>query len=304
MLLLIAVILIIGGIFILRTNIKIDMYREVPKSAGVLAIVLGIVAITGACVRVIPAGHVGVQVLFGKVSETSLSSGLKLVNPLVTIEEMSVRTMAYTMSSVADEGQVRGDDSIKVLASDGLQITLEITLWFRLDPLEAARIFRDIGPDYEGKIVRPAIRTALRNAAARHQATDIYSTKREAFVADVEVELAPVFKEYGVIYERTNLRNIALPQKLSAAIEEKLSADQEQQRMQYIIKKESQEAERKRIEAKGISDANEIISDSLTQPYLQWYHIEMMRSLAESPNTTFIFSPFDDSLIPFLNVGK
>ena len=304
MLLLIAVILIIAGIFILRTKIRIDLYREVPKSAGVLALALGIVAIVFACVRIIPAGHVGVPVLFGKVSETSLASGLRLVNPLMTIEEMSVRTMAYTMSSIADEGQMHGDDSIKVLASDGLQITLEITLWYRLDPLEAARIFRDIGPDYEGKIVRPAIRTALRNAAAKHQATDIYSVKREEFVADVEIELAPVFKEYGVIYERTNLRNIALPPKLSAAIEEKLSADQEQQRMKFIIQKEEQEAERKRIEAKGISDANQIISDSLTQPYLQWYHIEMMRTLAESENTTFIFSPFDDSLIPFLNVGK
>ena len=304
MILFIAAICIILGIFLLLTKIRIDLYREVPKSVGVIVLLLGIVLLAFACVRVIPAGHVGVQVLFGKVYETPLQSGLRLVNPLVVIENMSVRTEAYTMSSIPGEGYIHGDDSIMVLANDGLQITLDITLWFRLDAVEAARIYRDIGPNYEDKIVRPAIRTALRNAAAKYLATDIYSTKREEFIADIETELEPVFKTYGIIYEKTNLRNVALPPKLIGAIEDKLAADQEQQRMKYILQKEEQEAERKRVEAKGISDANQIISDSLTQPYLQWYHIEMMRNLAESENTTFIFSPFDDSLIPFLNVGK
>ncbi len=270
---------------------------------NVIYIAIGIAVVSSAIVQV-GAGEVGVQSLFGSVQERVLYSGLSVVNPLVNVEKMDVKTQAYTMSSIHDEGLQKGDDAITTLSSDGLTLKLDLTVWYRLSSEDAPQVYRTIGVDYIEKIVRPAIRTSIRDVSVGYSATDIYSSKREDFVRDVTKNLERAFEGRGIILERVLLRNVELPEKVRMAIDEKIAAEQRSQQMVYVLQKERQEAERKRVEAQGVSDAQKIVSQTITTPYLQWNYIQVMKELVNSPNHTFIVAPFDQKLVPLLNLGK
>jgi regulator of protease activity HflC (stomatin/prohibitin superfamily) len=246
------------------------------------------VAVIFSCIVQVGPGEVGVQVLFGSVQDRTLPSGLNAVNPLVSVESMDIKTQAYTMSSASDEGQQEGDDAISTLSSDGLTLRLDVTVWYRLNEPDAAQVFRTIGVDYVSKIVRPAIRTALRDVSVGYSATDIYSLKREDFVRDVTKALEESFQGRGIILERVLLRNVELPEKIRAAIDEKIAAEQKAQQMVYVLQKEKQEAERKRVEAQGISDYNRIVSQSITDQVLQLKGIEATLELARSTNSKMV----------------
>ncbi len=246
------------------------------------------VAVIFSCVAQVGAGQVGVQVLFGSVQEGVLRSGLNPVNPLVSVESMDIRTQAYTMSSVSDEGQQKGDDAISTLSSDGLTLKLDLTVWYRLNENDAPQVYRTIGTDYVEKIVRPAVRTAIRDVSVGYSATDIYSIKREDFVREVTKNLENAFNGRGVILERVLLRNVELPEKVRAAIDEKIASEQRAQQMVYVLQKEKQEAERKRVEAQGISDYNRIVSQSITDQVLQLKGIEATLELGKSQNSKMV----------------
>ena len=246
------------------------------------------VAVIFSCVVQVGAGEVGVQSLFGSVQEGVLKSGLNLVNPMVSVETMDIRTQAYTMSSVHDEGSQTGDDAISTLSSDGLTLKLDLTIWYRLNESDAPQVYRTIGTDYVEKIVRPAIRTAIRDVSVGFSATDIYSIKREDFVRDVTKNLENAFNGRGIILERVLVRNVELPEKVRAAIDEKIASEQRAQQMVYVLQKEKQEAERKRVEAQGISDYNRIVSQSITDQVLQLKGIEATLDLAKSNNSKMV----------------
>lgn len=228
------------------------------------------------------------QVLFGSVQEGYLKSGLNFVNPLVSVETMDIRTQAYTMSSVHDEGQQTNDDAISTLSSDGLTLKLDVTIWYRLNEGDAPQVYRTIGTDYVEKIVRPAIRTALRDVSVGYSATDIYSLKREDFVREVTKNLENAFTGRGITLERVLLRNVELPEKVRAAIDEKIASEQRAQQMVYVLQKEKQEAERKRVEAQGIADYNKIVSQSISDQVLQLKGIEATLELAKSSNSKMV----------------
>ena len=267
-----------------------------------LSLVLGLVAVAlmlGASITIIPAGHVGVQVLFGKVKPTPLTEGIQFINPFVTVQEMSVRTETYTMSATATEGPVRGDDSIQALSADGLSMPLDITVVFRLVGNDAPLVYRDICADYVDKIIRPSSRTAVREAIAGFTAQEAYSTKREALPLKMQdlltqrvkalLEQRDTFKgATGVVVEQVMLRKIQLPDKVKNAIEAKLEAAQQSEQMQFVLEKERQEADRKRIEAKGVSDFQTIVSQSINANLLQWKGIEATEALAKSPNAKIV----------------
>lgn len=269
---------------------------------GLLSLALvgiAVIAVGFASVVVIPAGHVGVQVLFGSVRPAPLTEGLRVVNPLAVIEEMSVRTETYTMSATASEGAMRGDDSIQALSSDGLLMPLDITIAFRLVAGDAPRVYRDIGADYVDKIIRPASRTAVREAIAGFTAQEAYSTKREALpqkMQDLLTERMRALLEQrddfkgatGFIVDQIMLRKIQLPDKVKNAIEAKLEAAQQAEQMQFVLDKERQEAERKRIEAKGVSDFQTIVSQSINTNLLQWKGIEATENLSKSQNAKIV----------------
>ncbi len=279
-----------------RLNKMLNVVRNIVYVAIILTIIFSAVVQVG-------PGEVGVQVLFGSVQDGILRSGLNFVNPLVNVEKMDVKTQAYTMSSARDEGQVKGDDAITSLSMDGLTIKLDLTVWYRLNENEAPQVYRSIGTDYVEKIVRPAIRTAIRDASVMYSATDIYSSKREDFVQNVTKNLNDAFSGRGVVLERVLLRNVELPEKVRTAIDEKIAAEQQAQQMVYVLQKERQEAERKKVEAQGVSDAQRIVSQTITPQYLQWNYIQTMKDLMNSKNSTFVIAPYDQKLIPLFNMG-
>lgn len=290
--------LIVGFILIAARRTVRNLNSLLSPAAFVLAIVFLLLSM----VRMVGPGHVGIQVLFGKVQEKTLPSGLHLVNPLITLERMSVRTQSYTMTATAGEGQIKGDDAIITLTAEGLSVNLDVTIWYHLIPDDAAEVYKNIGLNYVGKIVRPAIRTAIRSAVVKYNATDIYSAKRAEVTDDIFRILVSDFSVKGVECEKVLLRNVELPSMVKNAIDEKISAEQDAQKMKFVLQKETQERERKRIEAEGISKAQRIIANSLTSQYLQWYYVQTLKELVNSPNNTIIVTPFDQKLTPLLNI--
>ncbi len=281
---------------------SLEKIKRTMKVLGILFVILGIAFTVSAGVRIVPAGYVGITTLFGHVDNTVLYSGMQIINPLKNMILMDARTQSYTMSSVANEGQIQGNDTISVLTADGLKVDLDVTVWYRIDPVKAPLIYKTIGLQYNDKIVRPAIRTAIRNAAVKYNATDIYSTKRQVLTEDVYSDVNQLLKPNGIICEKVMIRNITLPKEVQDAINAKIAAQQDAEKMVYVLQKEEKEAERKTIEASGIAAYQRIISKNLTKEYLQWKYIESLNSLIQSGKTNTLILPFDTKLTPLLNV--
>ena len=266
-------------------NLNAERAARPLRFGGILAIAFGILT---ACVKQVDTGEVGVQRLFGKVDFNVLESGLSFVNPLVTITDVNVKTQDYTMSAVHNEGKKEGDDAIRVLTSDGLEITLDLTVLYKVNKPDAPRIVQEIGEDYEGVLVRPITRTKIRDNAVAYSAVDLYSTKREEFQSRIFKDIEAIFKGRGLVLEQLLVRNIALPESVKAAIEEKINAEQASQKMQYTLQKEKQEADRKRIEAQGIADYQRILSQGLSDKMLQYEQIKAQKELSLSPNAKVV----------------
>jgi regulator of protease activity HflC (stomatin/prohibitin superfamily) len=279
------IIVFIVGLALSRSGEVYRRFAGITRIVGLLAVALGILT---ACIIQIDAGDVGVKKLFGQVQNDVLSSGLHFVNPLLEIEKMDVKTQNYTMSGVHDEGARVGDDAIRVLTSDGLEVTMDLTVLYKVLPSEAPEILRETGLDYTDKIVRPLTRTKIRDNAVYYEAIALYSTKRDEFQQRIFNSIDADFKKRGLVLEQILIRNITLPQSVKTTIEQKISAEQEAQKMQFVLQKERQEAERKRVEAQGIADYQHIISESLTDKQLQYEQIKAMKELAASPNSKMI----------------
>lgn len=260
----------------------------VARTGKLIGLALMAVGFLLGCFVQIDAGQVGVQKLFGKVQPAILNSGLNFVNPLVTVERLDVRTQNYTMSGTSDEGHKQGDDAIRVLTSDGLEVTIDLTVLYRVVPAEAPRLIRETGADYEDKIVRPIARTRIRDNAVYYEAVALYSTKRDEFQNRIFKGIEADFRSRGLLLENLLVRNITLPANVKATIEQKIQAEQESQKMQFILAKERQEADRKRVEAQGIADYQRIISESLTDKQLQYEQIKAMKELAASQNAKIV----------------
>ncbi len=261
-------------------------YAQVLKITGVLVIVLGLFS---SMFKQIDAGRVGVQSLYGNVENDILSSGLHVINPLLDVTEFDIQTQNYTMSAIHSEGAQEGDDAIRVLSNDGLEVVIDLTVLYRISPESAPKIFKQIGVNYTDKIVRPVTRTRIRDNAVYYDAVALYSTKRNEFQQRIFTSIETDFKSRGLILEQLLIRNINLPASVKTTIESKINAEQEAQKMQFVLQKEKQEAERKRVEAQGIADYQRIISMGLTDKQLQYEQIKAQKELAASPNTKIIF---------------
>ena len=253
-------------------------------------VVIGIGLLTSS-IRQVDAGYVGVKSLFGKVQNETLSSGLNMVNPLIDVTPIDIKTQNYTMSGVHDEGNKSGDDAIKVLTADGLEVTIDLSVLYRVNPAETPKMLREIGINFEDKIVRPIARTRIRDNSVYYDAVALYSTKRDEFQSRIFKTIENDFKQRGLILENLLVRNITLPASVKSTIEQKINAEQEAQKMQFVLQKEKQEAERKRVEAQGISDYQRIISMSLSDRQLQYEQIKAMKELAASGNAKIIVLP-------------
>ncbi len=280
------------GILLFAFATKIAMlfpfHELVPTIIRYGGLVLAIVSISNVSVKQIEAGQVGVQSLFGKVQPTILESGLNVINPFMEVNSMDIKTQNYTMSAVATEGEKAGDDAIRALSADGLEVVLDLTILYSVIPAEAPRIYREIGLDYRNTVVRPIARTKIRDNAVYYDAVALYSNKRDEFQAKIFDGIQKDFKVRGLLLEQLLVRNITLPTSVKAAIESKINAEQDAQKMQFVLQKEKQEADRKRVEAQGIADYQRIINSELSDKLLQYETIKAQKEIALSPNTKVI----------------
>jgi regulator of protease activity HflC (stomatin/prohibitin superfamily) len=279
----VGIIIIIIGVVSSKSDSPLHSYRSVLKTVGAVVVLIGI---SIACVVQVEPGEVGVQKLFGKVSPTVLESGLNVINPLVQVVTFDIKTENYTMSGVQDEGSKQGDDAIRVLTADGLEVVVDLTVLYRVIPTEAPRILKEVGTDYRNVLVRPICRTKIRDNAVYYDAVALYSTKRDEFQAKIFSTIESNFKDRGLMLEQLLVRNITLPASVKASIESKINAEQDAQKMTFVLQKETQEAQRKRVEAQGIADYQKILSTGLSDKLLQY---EMIKAISASPNAKVIF---------------
>jgi regulator of protease activity HflC (stomatin/prohibitin superfamily) len=250
---------------------------------------------------IIDAGETGVYSLFGKVSDKELKSGFHLVIPLARVHHMSIRTEEYTMSILSGEGKVNRDDSIRALTKEGLDVDLDITVLYRLEEEKATDVYRYVGLNYEQKIIRPEIRSSIREIIANYEAKDIYSEKRQEAVAKIVDNLKNKLEPRGIVLEDVLLRNVQLPSDLAKSIQEKLRAEQEAQKYDFILEKELKEKERKIIEAEGQRESQKIINESLSQNYLYYSYI---KELKDREGTIYVPTSPSTGMPLFRNLGN
>jgi regulator of protease activity HflC (stomatin/prohibitin superfamily) len=252
------------------------------------AIILVIIGASFSMFKVVESGEVGVQTLFGKVNNDVLYSGLNIINPVMEVTTFDVKTQNYTMSGVNDEGSKAGDDAIRVLSADGLEVVIDLSVLFKVKPSSTPEILRTIGTDYLDKIVRPIARTAIRDNAVSYDAVALYSSKRDEFQNKIFNTINKSFTKRGLELEQLLVRNITLPASVKTTIESKINAEQDAQKMTFVLQKERQEAERKRVEAQGIADYQKILSTGLSDKQLQYETIKAQKEIALSPNAKVI----------------
>ena len=272
--------------FFIKKNVPQLPYLQTGvRYFGLILIVLGFLF---SSVKQINTGEIGVTSLFGKVNDHVLQSGLHLINPLYDIVKMDIKTQNYTMSAVQNEGEIKGDDAIKVLTSDGLEVTIDLTVLFKIVDTDAPKLVKETGIDFKDKIVRPLTRTKIRDNAVYYTAIELYSNKRDLFQNKIYTSIENDFNKRGLVLEQLLIRNITLPQNVKTSIEEKIKAEQDAQKMLFVLQKETQEAQRKRVEAQGIADYQKILSTGLSDKQLQYEQIQVMKGLVTSPNAKVI----------------
>src|SRR5215471_14009987 len=223
----------------------------------------------------IPTGNVGVLTLFGKVTGDVLGEGIHLVNPLKSVQKLSIQTQSVK-------------ESASVPSNEGLMLALDTSLLFHLDKSKAAEVYQSVGADYADKIVEPTLRSEIRASTSAHSANALYTNARELVQQQIQDSLMKQLAQRGVVVENVLLRDVQLPPMLKSSIEAKQQAEQDALRMNFILQKEKQEAERKRIEAQGISDFQKIVAQGISPQLLEWKGIEATEKLALSNNSKVV----------------
>jgi prohibitin 1 len=240
-----------------------------------LAIVIVLFFVLMESITSIPTGNVGVLTLFGRVTGDVLPEGIHMINPLKSVEKLSVQTQSVK-------------ESANVPSNEGLILALDTSLLFRLDKAMAAQVYQTVGSDYAEKIVEPTLRAAIRASTSAHSANALYTNARELVQQQIQDELKSQLAPRGVIVENVLLRDVQLPAMLKSSIEAKQQAEQDALRMSFILQKEKQEAERKRIEAQGIADFQKIVAAGISPQLLEWKGIEATEKLAASSNAKVV----------------
>jgi len=286
--------LIILGLLIFPFSKKL----HIPKTFLILFIVVFLAVFASQSIVVIDAGEVGVQIFFGKVIRRPLQSGPNFKIPLVQVVKYPTRLREYTMSSMKQEGEKIGDDSIKVRTFDGLEIKIDSTVWWKIDKEKIYDIYENIAKntaELKQKVVRPVIRTAIRDICSNYTMKELYSAERQNIGGYIKKKLKPLMENKNVLIGEVLIRNVKLPAKVEESIENKLKKQQEAEAMEAKKQIAQKEAEIKEIEAKGLARAQEIIKKNLSPEYLQHEAIQAYKDLAKSQSSTFIIMPTTDN---------
>jgi len=266
--------IVLLGLIGLAAGLVLVLGLERRYASSVLAFSLFglLVGVLFGSIRVVPAGHVGVIDFFGHVSPNALKSGINLINPLAKVIPISIRTQ-------------EDKEVMSVPSKEGLTVELELSALYRLAPEHAVDIYKSVGHQYVDIVFRPQFRAASRGVTASYEAKALYTSEREVLGKFIQEHLQALVQDRGVVVENILLRKVSLPRTVSDAIEQKLKAEQDSERMKFVNQREEMEAERKRIEAKGVRDSQAIISETLTPQYLNYLWI---KNLAENENVIYV----------------
>ena len=267
-----------------NTTIRFDgggNLPSMPQLSGVgrkLLLLIGVIfalIFLFSCIISIPTGHVGVLTLFGKVTGETLDEGIHAINPLKAVQKLSIQTQSVK-------------ESANTPSNEGLILALDTSLLFHLDRNKAAEVYQKVGANYAEKIVEPTLRAAIRASTSAHSANALYTNARELVQQQIQEQLTAELAPRGVVVENILLRDVQLPVMLKSSIEAKQQAEQDALRMNFILQKEKQEAERKRIEAQGIADFQKIVAQGISPQLLEWKGIEATEKLAASSNAKVV----------------
>ncbi len=275
------------------SDIQMIVKQVAPKGKAILIVAFLVIAglVLLKSMTVVQAGHVGIKDFFGNVADETLPAGFHIVNPLLRIHKMSIRTQELM-------------EEAHVPSKEGLNVNLDVSLLFSLNPAMAARVYKTVGPNYLRVVVIPQLRSTVRGVTAGYEAKALYTSAREAISNEMYEQLTPLLATRGITVEKVLLRSVALPKILSTAIEKKLESEQQAQQMKFVLNKEEQEAERKRVEAKGIADFQRIVTSGLTPSFLRWKGIEATAQLANSQNTKVVVIGSGKDGLPIILGGQ
>ncbi len=283
---------IIAGLIVMGWAAWSGAHAIRGERGSFVATVLAALALVGwtiiSSITVVPAGHVGVAVVFGEVLDTPLYSGLRYHRPWADVHTMSIR-----MQEIKEAADVP--------SSDQLNVSLDVSMQYNLNPEMAPQVYRTIGRDYEDIFIRPQLRSHIRGATAAFEAKALYTSDRDQVERLMEVALSPTFEGRGFENTEILLRQVSLPTLVTNAIEKKLQAEQQAEQMRFVIERERQEAERKRIEAQGIADFQAIVTQGIDERLLRWKGIEATQALAESDNSKIVIVGGQDGLPVIFN---
>jgi regulator of protease activity HflC (stomatin/prohibitin superfamily) len=255
--------------------INVGPRSGVVRGIGLAIIGLIVIVLLFNCVVRVSTGSVGVLTLFGRVTGETLGEGIHVINPLKTVNELSIRSVTIK-------------ESASTPSSEGLMMSLDTSLIYHLSPDRAAEVFQKLGPRYEDVVVEPSLRSSVREATASHSANALYSSERDAVAKQIFEQLSNQLTSRGMVVENVLLRDIQLPLTLKQSIEAKQQAEQEALAMNFRLQKETQEAQRKRIEAQGVRDFQQIVAQGITPSLLEWKGIEATEKLADSSNAKIV----------------
>lgn len=291
MLFIVAIIAAVVAYFVYR-NSKRRMNKS-EASFALMAVGVALVIALSQCWTVIPAGHVGVIDFWGIVSDYTLKPGVNFVNPMAKVVKFDGRKQEMK-------------EIMTVPSKEGLSVDLEISLIYKLNDDRVNIIYKSVGDyeEYTNKIITPYFRSVVRGVTAKFEAKSLYTADREKLEVDMKDGLKGIPDLEDIIILDTPLRKITLPSGLTASIEEKLKAEQESQRMEFVLTREKQEAERKRIEARGIADFQDIVSKGISDQLLQWKGIEATEKLANSSNSKVIVIGSGKNGLPLILGGN
>jgi prohibitin 1 len=270
----------------------LDATKTAVIRRGALVLLLaGVLAITALnSVACVGTGHVGIVTLFGRVTGRTMGEGVHLVNPLARVHQLSIKTQEIK-------------ERVSVPSKEGLIMGLEASVLYHLQPSLAADLFQKIGPTYAEVLLVPNMRSAMRTVTAANAASTLYSDGREGVARQILTDLQSQVQPRGIVIENILLRDLQLPDSLRQAIEAKQQAQQEAQRMEFVLQRERQEAERKRVEAQGIKDFQNIVSEGISDKLLAWKGIEATVELSKSTNTKLVVVGSTKNGLPLVFAG-
>jgi regulator of protease activity HflC (stomatin/prohibitin superfamily) len=237
---------------------------------------------------VVPAGHRAVVFnVFTGVEQRVLGEGLHLLLPLVQYPVLySVQTQAYTMSSTKEDKLDTDPDPLAALTKDGQPVNLDLTLTFHPDQAKLPRIYQHFGDERAvvQNVVRPDVRALARMVVARYTVTDIYGARRSELEAEITGRLRKAFERNDLVLESVLLRNLSFSTAFQQAIERKQVAQQNVEKMEYVLKQARTDKERAVVEARGQADAIRLVAASLSRnPQLvQYEYVKRLNPQAQS----------------------